>query len=224
VSLVSLKGVGRALQNFRRDAAIMWRDGGLPAIWEALLQRTAYWLYRRQSGVLFEQDVATVSERPAPPGVEIRVLADRDWGALAQTLTTRSLERFRRRAMPGCTCLVAWRGGRPIGYTWISEPEATPDSLPVSLPSGVFYGWGLWVDPGERGRGLGSALSSTRGVYVRERGGRRTWRIIADENQPALRTLEKSSGGRDRALGKVTYVTFLGRVRGRYEPWSAPVP
>jgi GNAT superfamily N-acetyltransferase len=216
--LVRPKRVGRALQHFRRDATITWRYGGLPAIWEALLQRTAYWLYRRESGVLFEQDVARVSERPAPAGVEIRVLADRDWGALAQTLTTRSLERLRRRAMPGSTCLVAWRGGRPIGYTWISEPEARPESLPVSLPSGVFYGWDLWVEPPERGRGVGSALARARVVYARERGARRAWRVIVDENRPALRTLEKSSGGRARALGKVTYVTFLGRVRRRYEP------
>jgi GNAT superfamily N-acetyltransferase len=224
MSLVSLKGVGRALQNFRRDAAIMWRYGGLPAIWEALLQRTAYRLYRRQSGVLFEEDLTMVSEWPTPAGVEIRVLADRDWGALAQALTTRSLERFRRRAMPGRTCLVAWGGGRPVGYTWLSEPEATPESLPVSLPSGVVYGWGLWVDPGERGRGVGSALVSTRLVYAREHGARRAWRVIGDDNRPALRTFQKTSDDRARPLGRVTYVTFLGRLRGRYEPWSAPVP
>jgi GNAT superfamily N-acetyltransferase len=218
MAFASLKGAGRALRDFRRDTAITWRYGGLPALWEALLERTVYRLYRRQRGILFEEDLTILSERPPPAGVVIRALADRDWGPVAHAVTTRSVERFRGRARSGSTCLVAWQGERPVGYTWLSDPESTPESLPVSVPPGAVYGWGLWVDPRERGRGVGTALATARGIYARERGVRRAWRVIADENRAAIRTLEKSSDGRARALGKVTYVTFLGRLRGRYEP------
>jgi GNAT superfamily N-acetyltransferase len=78
------------------------------------------------------------------------------------------------------------------------------------------------VDPRERGRGVGSALVSARLSAARERGHRRAWRVIAPENRPSLRTIEKSSGGAARVVGSLTYVTFFGRMRLRYEPGSSP--
>jgi GNAT superfamily N-acetyltransferase len=216
-----LRSIGRALHDFRRDAAITWDYGGPAAIWSALLDRTIRRLYRRQRGILFEEDLTAVREERPPPGVEIRVLADRDWEPVARALTTRAFARFRRNTMPGDTCLVAWRGERPVGFTWMSEPGRKLESLPVPLPSDAVYGRDLWVDPRERRRGVGSALVRARLAYTRQRGFRRTWRIILEDNRPAFRTLERSSGGDARVLGTVLYVTFLGRMRIRYEPGVA---
>ena len=199
-----------------------WSYGAWREVWQAFLERTIYRLYRRRTGVLFEEDLAEVSQGSSPAGVEVRVLGDRDWESITGALTTRSLKRFGRRMTPGNTCLVAWRGERPIGYTWLSEPGATletlPLPLPLPLPPDTIYGWDLWVDPRERSRGVGSAVTRARLAFARERGFRRAWRIVLDGNRPALRTLERSSGGGARALGKVVYVTLLGRTRARYEP------
>jgi ribosomal protein S18 acetylase RimI-like enzyme len=215
-----LRTIGRALHDFRRDAAITWDYGGPAEIWRAFLDRTIHRLYRRRRGILFEEDLTAVREDGPPPGVEIRVLADRDWEPVARAVTTRALDRFRRNTMPGNTCLVAWRGERPVGFTWLSEPRPTL-ALPAPLPSDAVYGWGLWVDPRERRRGVGSALVRARLVYTRKRGFRRAWRIILEDNRPAFRTIERSSGGDARVLGTVLYVTFLGRMRIRYEPGVA---
>jgi ribosomal protein S18 acetylase RimI-like enzyme len=210
--------IRRAIHDFRRDVAITWSYGGLRELREAFLNRAVHRLYRRETGLLFEEDPREVSEAPPPAGVEVRVLGDRDWVDVADTLTTRALSLFRRQMTPQNTCLVAWRGERLIGYTWLSEPGAPLRGLPLPLPSGIAYGWDLWVDPRERSRGVGSALVRARLACARERGFLRAWRIVIDGNRPALRTLERSSGGRARVLGKVVYVTFLGRRRARYEP------
>jgi ribosomal protein S18 acetylase RimI-like enzyme len=212
---------GRAIRDFWRDTAITWRYGGASAIWEALLERTLHWLYRRQRFVIFEEDLATGMERRSPPGTEIRVLGDRDWEPLSRALTTRNFKRFRRRAENlDWICLVAWRGERPVGWVWIAERIDPYRSFPAPLPSDVVYAWGLWVDPRERGRGVGSALVSARMSYARERGFRRVWRLIAAGNLPALRIFEKISGPNARVLGEAAWVTLLGRRRGGFEPAS----
>jgi ribosomal protein S18 acetylase RimI-like enzyme len=167
---------------------------------------------------LFEADLAELSQAQPPAGIEVRALGDGDWARLAGALTTRSLERIRRHSTPGNTCFVAWRGERPLGFAWISEPGTTHESLPLRVPPDVVYGWDLWVDPRERCRGVGSALVRARLAYARERGFQRSWRIVMDGNESALRTLERSSGARARVLGQVIYATSLGRTRVRYEP------
>ena len=189
--------IRRALHDFRRDLALTWSYGGWREIREAFLQRAVYRLYRRRTALLFEEDVTRVSQARLPAGVEVRVLGDRDWTSITGALTTRVLKRFRRNLTPWNTCLVAWRGERPVGYTWFSEPGATVEELPLRLPPDAAYGWDLWVDPRERRRGVGSALVRARLAYARERGFVRAWRIVIDSNLPALRTLERG-GGRGR--------------------------
>lgn len=208
----------RVLREFRRDAAMTWRYGGLREIWEAFLKRTVHWLYHRRTGLLFEADLAELSQAPPPAGVEVRVLDDRDRAAIAGALTTRALRRIDRLMTPGNTCFIAWGGERPLGFAWLSEPGTTHESLPLPIPPDVVYGWDLWVDPRERSRGVGSALVRARLACARERGFLRSWRIVMDGNQAALRTLERSSDGGARVLGQVVYETFLGRRRVRSEP------
>ncbi len=210
--------IRRALHDFRRDLALTWSYGGWREIREAFLQRAVYRLYRRRTALLFEEDVTRVSQVRLPAGVEVRVLGDRDWASITGALTTRVLKRFRRNLTPWNTCLVAWRGERPVGYTWFSEPGATVEELPLRLPPDAAYGWDLWVDPRERRRGVGSALVRARLAYARERGFVRAWRIVIDSNLPALRTIERGGVGDARVLGKVVYVTLLGRMRARYVP------
>jgi ribosomal protein S18 acetylase RimI-like enzyme len=200
-----------------------WRYGGLREVQQALLRR-ARRLYHRRAGLLFEADLAELSQAPPPAGVEVRVLADCDDVSNAGALTTRALGRIRSYMTPGNTCFIAWRGERPVGFAWISEPGTPHESLPLPIPADVVYGWDLWVDPRQRGHGVGSALVRARLAYARERGFVRSWRIVMDGNEAALRTLERSSTGSARVLGQVVYETVLGRMRVRYEPALRQVP
>ena len=214
----------RPLHDLRRDAALTWSYGGLREIKEALLNLAVYRLYRRRTGLLFEDDLTGLTQAPPPAGVEVRVLCDRDWASITGALTTRSLKRFGRQMTPQNTCFIAWDGERLIGYTWLAESGAPVEELPLPLPPDVTYGWDLWVDPRERRRGVGAALVRARLAYGRERGYPRAWRIVIDDNRPALRAIERGSGGAARLLGKVVYVTILGRPRARFEPETGRAP
>jgi GNAT superfamily N-acetyltransferase len=199
---------------FRRDLALTWRTGGLA---EAVLHRTLHRLYRRRKYVLFEHDLSGDVRAPLPPGVEIRFLEDRDWPSLTELITSSAVERFRRRAAQGRTCLVAWQNGRPIGHAWVSERiDIDVEPHPIPLPSDAVYLWDLYVDPADRSRGVGSALTTARLDHARERGFRRAWTMNAFGNLPSMTVTERASPRRVRLLGEVTLVWLLGRVRARH--------
>lgn len=160
-----LRGGFRA---FGHDLALMWRMGGMEAVREAILYRTVHRLYRRDRFLLVESSLPGDDGGSSVPGVEIRPLEDSDWDPLGQLMTTRKIERFRNRSERGRTCFVAWRGGRPIGYSWVSErvdPEI--EHYPLPLPSDCVYGWDLYVNRDERGGGVGSALARARLRHAR---------------------------------------------------------
>jgi ribosomal protein S18 acetylase RimI-like enzyme len=197
---------------------LTWSYGGLREVYRTLLRR-ARRLYHRRAGLLFEEDLTRGNEAtPPPPGVEVRVLGDGDWPAVTRALTTRARRRIVSYMTPENTCFIAWREGRPVGFAWLSEPSAERHELPIPLPRDVAYGWDLWVDPRERRHGVGSALVRARLAHARERGFPLAWRVVIETNRPALRTLERSSGGAVRVVGKIRYLTFLGRTRVTYEP------
>jgi GNAT superfamily N-acetyltransferase len=211
------KGIRRGLRDARRDVVLMWQGGGVAAAREAFLHRTLHRLYRRRKFLVLEHPLLDGGESLLVEGVEIRALEDRDWESLEKAVTTRSVERFRRRLARGRTCLVAWRGGRPIGYSWISERiEPEIEELAIALPNEVVYCWDLYVIHDERSSGVGSALANARLEHARQLGFRRAWRIVSPANAPAIRTSEKWSPG-VRVIGDVTVVKLLGRMRARYE-------
>lgn len=200
----------------------MWRSRGAGAIRGAILWRTSRSVYNRRRFLVVEHDLTAGVGAPPPSGVEVRVLDERDLARLAPAMTTRTVERFRQRIGAGRTGVVAWRGARPVGFAWVSARiERRFEYLPVPLPSDGVYCWDLWVDPGERGRGVGSALAGARLSHARDAGFTRAWRLIESGNLASMRTVEKSAADPVRVLWKATYVNVLGRASARYEPPDA---
>jgi GNAT superfamily N-acetyltransferase len=170
---------------------------------------------------VFAQPLAGARVVPPPPGVRIAPLAEADWPALGTLAGRRVLERFRLLADRGHACVVAWRGGRPIGYAWVATrigPEVT--MCPLPLPADSAYLWDLYVAPAERCTGVGSALASARLEVARERGYREGWRMIERHNHASLRTLGKS-GSAPRIVGEVRFVKLLSRMRSHFTPAAA---
>ncbi|CAN5142259.1 hypothetical protein BH23GEM4_BH23GEM4_01360 [soil metagenome] len=208
----------RDLLTFPADAAFGWRNEGWRGVWREVRERTLVRVYRRTRFYLIDQDLHAVNDVPPPAGVVIEPF-EGEWERLAPVATRRQRDRFRRIAGADRVCLVAWRGSEPIGYTWYSlriEPRVETYDLP--LPADATYGWGLYVPPAERGGGIGSALVTARLRHARERGFRRSWRIVAVRNAAALRTVEKAVGSGSRVLGEVDFLKLGGRHRTHFRP------
>jgi GNAT superfamily N-acetyltransferase len=192
---------------------------GWGGVWRVLRERTLDRAYRRGHLLVVEQDLTSAPDIPSPPGVRIGLLEEGNLPALAGITTPFRIERMRRALQRGRTGLVAWREGRPVGWTWISgrlEPDL--ETHPLPLPPGAAYLWDLYVVPRERSRGLGSALAAARVRAARERGFHTGWRAIAPDNVPSLRTLARTTAGDARVVGEVRYLKLLRRTRSRFIP------
>jgi GNAT superfamily N-acetyltransferase len=205
------------LSTLPADAVLAARLEGARGVLRELKARSLWRVGRYDRMLVVEQDLDSFRESPLPPGVEIRPLLRSEQPFLSTLASSWKRERFRLAAERGRTCLVAWRGGRAVGYTWISA-SIDPDIelYPIQLPPGAAYGWDLFVLRSERGRGVGSALVSARLGWARERGFRTMRRAVAPGNRAALRTLQKTAGGGTRILGELVWVRFLGRSFTRY--------
>ena len=136
---------------------------------------------------------------------------------LAYLVSRRDLDAFRALLAAGRIGVVAWRGGRAVGYAWMAErlaPDVT--RCPIPLPEEAVYLWDLYVLPAERGRGIGSALAAERLAIARELGYQEGWRMIAPRNLPSLRTLR--AGGATRIVGEIRFVQLLSLLRARFLP------
>jgi GNAT superfamily N-acetyltransferase len=152
--------------------------------------------------------------------VTISTIDEASCAALSRLVPQRELERFRALLSGGRHCLVAWRDGRPIGYAWVAE-QVGPDVtlVPLPMPAGAAYLWDLYVVPGERCNGIGSALASARCQIARVRGFREGWRTIKPDNYASIKTLIRSAPG-VRIVGEMRYVKVITRMYARFIPSS----
>lgn len=208
----------RDVMTLPNDLRVMYRRGGWPDVRQALAERTVHRVFHRGRFLVIVQDLDAMRDTLPPPGVSIRLLSEHDWPALATLVPQRDLDRFHWLVAAGHTCLVAWRGDRPVGYTWCARrlgPGVT--ILPVPLPPHAVYLWDVYVPVAERSTGIGSALVTARLRLARDWGFREGWRIVAPSNRASLRTADKT-GGNHRVIGEVSFVKVLARMHTRYRP------
>jgi GNAT superfamily N-acetyltransferase len=198
-----------------------WRLGGAREVREVLADRSVHLVYRRARMLVIAQSLDGTRETPMPAGVTIALANASDIERLGGMVGERDLRLFRDRRAAGRTCLIAWRDGRPIGYTWFSDrvgPDVTVCPLP--LPPHAAYLYDLYVVPAERSSGVGSALVSARLRLARERGFTEGWRMIAVGNRASFRTVDKTSGAGTRVIGEMRYLKVLDRIYPRFLPAS----
>jgi GNAT superfamily N-acetyltransferase len=208
-------------RTFPADAMLGYRLEGMRGVWDALAPRTIDRILYAGHIIIFAQRLDSAPEVSAPPGVDIRRIGEDDWPALAATVMQRNLARFRRLAATGHHGLVAWRGSQPIGYGWVAAslgPDVT--ACPLALPADAAYLWDLYVIPGERSNGVGSALASARVRIARECGFREGWRMISPSNAPSIRTLAKSASD-TRVVGELRFIKIFNRMHARFTPAAA---
>jgi GNAT superfamily N-acetyltransferase len=213
------------LRTLPHDAALAYRRGGRGDLWTTLAHQSLYCVCRHGHLLIIAQALDSFRQVSPPPGVRIAEASISDWPALEAILTRRELNGFARRLAAGMVGLIAWRDGSPIGYTWVADrllSFVTP--CPIALPSNAAYLFDLYVHPGERSGGIGSALASARLELARARGFKEGWRMISPANGASLRTVEKTTGSGTRIVGEVRYVKILTRVHRWYRPGSTPFP
>lgn len=200
----------RGLRSIVEDVRLGWRTAGFSEYASQVVSETLGHAFQTRRYMVIEQDLRQIKEVPPPDGVEIAPF-DGNWSELRNILTRRGIARFRTRLAAGRTCLIARGDGRALGYTWISPGVDTEiEFLPLALPDDAAYLWDLFVAYGERGLGVGSALTSARLMFAREAGFGLGWRAISPDNRPSVRTAEKT--GAVRVLGEITYVRRFGRT------------
>ena len=83
-------------------------------------------------------------------------------------------------ARPAAECLIAERGGRAVGFALFFTTFST------FLCKPGLYLEDLFVEPGERGHGIGKGLLKSLAALAVERGcGRFEWRVL-DWNEPSI--------------------------------------
>lgn len=195
-----------------RDAGAAWKHAGARGVWRELRMRTLDRISRGGLALLLEHVVADVPHLPLPDGVSISPFAGSDWTPFLALTTPKRIERFRTRIARGRECLVAWRGERPVGFTWISRRmERDIETYVLPLPSDAAYHWDLYVASEERGSGVGTALAYARLHHAHEQSLRIGWRLIDIDNWSSQRGAQKTATQSTRVIGELRYRSFLGR-------------
>jgi GNAT superfamily N-acetyltransferase len=206
------------LRTLPGDASLAYRNEGWSGVWDAIARRTTHRVVRTSRLLVFAQPLEPIPPVATPPGIAITRLELEQVPALSALVGRRDLERFRQLLEMGCIGLVAWRGERPVGYTWVAlelRPEVT--ICPLPLPPRAAYLWDLYVLPAERSSGVGSALASERLRVARALGRTEGWRMIAPDNIASLRTLHRT-GAHTRVIGEMRYLKLGGRLIARFTP------
>ena len=204
---------------FPRDARAAWRHRGASGVWREVRVRTLDRISRRGHALLLEHVLADVPQLPLPDGIRIAPFAGPDWSAFLELTTAVRIARFRKRIARGRECLVAWRGERPVAFTWISmRMDRDIETYPLPLPPDVTYHWDLYVASSERGNGIGTALAFQRLHHARGKSFRAGWRLIDIDNLASQRTAQKTAAPSTRVVGQVHYMSILGRSWSRFTP------
>ncbi len=114
----------------------------------------------------------------------IRSLAEYEKLADMAVGTAEQLERSLFGPRPACETIIAEREGRAVGFALFFTTFST------FLCKPGIYLEDLFVEPAERGRGIGKALLARLAQLAVERGcGRLEWRVL-DWNEPSIRFYE----------------------------------
>ena len=119
----------------------------------------------------------------------------------------------------GITSVVAWRGERPVGYTWMwfmIDPDL--GFLPIRLPPGAAYAGHFFVEPRSRAAGRGAAPVARRNQLARTLAISEVWRIIAPDNVASRRAVAKATVGGIRETAEVRFVRVGGWAWVRLKP------
>ena len=203
-------------RTFPADARIAWSNEGWRGLWDAIAARTLRKVLRREHMILFAQSLDDLPDVREPEGVSVGRLLPRELPMLAYLASRRDLDRFRGWLAAGRVGVVAWRGGRAVGYAWMAERlDDDVTRCPIPLPEHAVYLWDNYVLPAERGRGIGSALAAERLSIARGLGYSEAWRMIAPRNVASLQTLR--AGGPVQVVGEIRFVQLLGVLRARFD-------
>jgi GNAT superfamily N-acetyltransferase len=203
------------------DAAVAYRTGGLPEVWQTVAERSIHRLIRWGRLLVIVQRLDEFREVAPPTGITIRPATEADLPALEAAAPRREIARFADYMARGRMCFIAWEGERPVGYAWNADrfsSDMTATGCPLALPPTASYLWNLYVMPHRRGHGIGAALASARLKLARDRGLREGWTMIAPTNYPSLRAVSKTAGPNARVIGELRYLKLLTRVYGRFRP------
>jgi GNAT superfamily N-acetyltransferase len=211
----------RDLATLPNDAALAYRTGGLPEVWQTVAERSIHRLIRWGRLLLIVQRLDEFREVAPPTGITIRAATEADLPALLGAMSRREVERFSDYMARGRICFIAWEGEQPVGYAWNADrfsSDMTATACPLALPPTASYLWNLYVLPNRRGHGIGAALASARLRLARDRGLREGWTMIAPTNYASLRAVAKTAGPNTRVIGELRYLKLLTRVYGRFRP------
>lgn len=208
------------LRTLPSDVVLGYRNEGAQGVWKALASRSVHRWFQAGRLIVFAQPLDATPEISPPAGITIGAVTEADCARLASLVGLRDLARFRALLSKGRHCIVAWRGSQPVGHGWV-YPGIGPENAiwppPFEFPEYAAYLANLYVLPGERSKGVGSALARARLQKARELGFREGWRMIAVSNSASLRTIQ-NSGGRGRVVGEVRFVKLLTRTHSRFTP------
>jgi SAM-dependent methyltransferase len=195
------------------------REQGSLALGAHLLRRVGHFLVEIGSVTFFERDlVAEVVARPSP-GIRVRQLQPCDRESLlhgSESPWEELLARFRA----GDLCFGAVDPlGRAVHTRWLtftgaSIPELGMDFVPT--PDAAYFYDG-YTRPDARRRGIDAVVRDAIFDVLRERGRRRVYSYVRDDNPGGLR----AAGRCQRTVGAVRSVRLLGSnpfVLGRVAP------
>jgi GNAT superfamily N-acetyltransferase len=205
------------------DLIRSWRADGVNGIVDQLRQRSLDRIAVRSHSLVIETELHDVRQIPPPKGVSICRFKG-EWTVLGDLVSQRMTPYLSSAARAGRWCLVARRGGEPVGIAWLApKMDIRFDKFTLPLPADAVYLWMVQVVRTERTNYLGRALASAALGWAQEVGWRRAWMIINPENRVSLRAAANVMPS-SRVLGSVTRTKLFTRMHSEYDSLPVPLP